>query len=150
MEIQFYHLLTRPIEVALPQLIAKACDAGLRSVIKCQDAAQLKRLDEQLWTYDPNSFLPHGIAGNAEEKTQPILLSTELMRPNEATLLVIVDGTLPSAEQCEGFQRLADMFDGNDTQSVASARERWKHYKAADHTLSYYRQQENGGWKKEG
>mgnify|MGYP001348980246 CR=1 FL=1 len=149
MEIQFYHLLTQPIEVALPRLMAKAYEAGLPSLIKCRDAMQVKRFDEKLWTYDPDSFLPHGGANEAQAEQQPILLSTELSRANAASFVIITDGTRPEAEVLEGVTRLADMFDGGDDSAVKAARERWKYYKEQGYALSYYRQQENGGWKKE-
>lgn len=171
MEIQFYHLLTQPLEVALPKLLLKAQEAGLRSLVLCRDAAQVKRLDELLWTFSSESFLAHGAAGEPHEVEQPILLSTQLESKSQANFLVVVNDALISAEsdpdlpseqarggKAVGFGaaapsakilRLADMFDGGNPEAVASARQRWKVYKEAGHSLSYYRQQENGGWKKE-
>ncbi len=149
MDIQFYHLLTQPLDVALPRLMAKAYEAGMKSLVKCRDAAQMKQLDEQMWSYHPDSFLPHGCAGDPQENLQPVLLSLQVNRPNDARFLVITDGLQPEAATLEGFERMADMFDGNNPASVSAARERWKYYKEQGHALSYYRQQENGGWKKE-
>ena len=149
MEIQFYHLLTSPLEVALPKLMAKVVSAGLRTVITCRDAAQQSLLDEKLWTADPDHFLAHGIAGAGKEADQPILLSLDTTNLNAAGLLLILNGTQLQPSEMEGYTRLADMFDGADEASVLAARTRWKAYKEAGHTLTYYKQQPSGGWKQE-
>jgi len=41
-------------------------------------------------------------------------------------------------------------FDGRDDQAVVDSRERWKAYKAAGHTLTYWQQTATGGWEKKG
>ena len=57
----FYHLTERPLEVALPVLIAKAMQAGWRVAVAGTDTARLERLELTLWNGD--GFLPHGLAG---------------------------------------------------------------------------------------
>jgi DNA polymerase-3 subunit chi len=149
MEIQFYHLLSTPLEVALPKLLPKVLAGGFTTLIKCRDAAQMKQLDEKIWVQDAESFLPHGLASEAHSEDQPILLSLDLQPLNQATLLIILDGTLVSAEQQSSFTRILDMFDGTHEPTTLAARERWKTYKSQGHTLSYIKQQPDGGWKKE-
>ena len=45
------------------------------------------------------------------------------------------------------FDRVFDLFDGNDESAVIAARERWTEAKRAGHTLAYW-QQTAGGWEK--
>lgn len=148
MEVQFYHLLTTSLERALPRLMEKALEGDYRVLIKCADASMTKMLDDHLWSYDPGSFLPHAIKNKGDSAQQPILLSTEIDRANQANLLVITDGTEVNGN-AEGFTRVLDVFNGNDGASVTAARQRWKAYKERGDTLSYIRQQPNGGWKVE-
>jgi DNA polymerase-3 subunit chi len=152
MEIQFYHLLTTPVEVALVRLLPKVLAGGYRVVLLCTDAAQLEKLDEALWVLDADSFLPHGRAGEAQEADQPILLTTTLTNPNQAKLVLILNGVSLSENDraIYGFDRVLDMFDGSNESIVAAARTRWKSYKEVSHTLTYYKQQQGGGWKQEG
>ena len=150
MEIQFYHLLTTPLEVALPQLLPKVLAGGFKAVLKCRDDAQVKLLDEAIWTQDANSFIPHGTASELLADQQPLLLSLAFERMNDAKLLMVLDGSTVPEEAQQGYERMVDMFDGSSEPSLTAARERWKVYKAAEHTLTYYKQQSNGGWKKEG
>lgn len=147
MELQFYHLLTTSLNHALPKLLEKALGGDYRVHVKCADAAVVKSLDDQLWSYDPDSFLPHGSAA-AQADQQPIFLSDDSVVKNEANLLVITDGTA-LAESVEGIERVLDIFDGNDESAVMAARQRWKAYKEAGHSLRYIKQQPSGGWKQE-
>jgi DNA polymerase-3 subunit chi len=149
-EIQFYHLLTTPLEAALPRLLTKALEAGYRIAVKCADAGRMHQLDELLWAFDPDSFLPHGTTDAPHATEQPILLTPSLETlPNQPRLLVVTDGTALPPSPPEGIERVLDIFDGSDDTRTAAARARWKDYREAGHSLSYFRQQQGGGWKKE-
>lgn len=146
-EIQFYHLQSSPLEVALPKLLQKACERQMRSLIKTRDMAQAKQLSDKVWTHDPNSFLPHGLAGEKQAEVQPILIGNALDNANASTLLFVTDGTSLEAIP-EGVTRVIDMFHGADSEAVQAARARWKQYKDAGHTITYYQQTAQGGWQK--
>lgn len=144
-EIQFYHLLSTPLDRALPKLMEKAIQSGQRVIVQCADAQQIALLDDALWTYDSQRFLPHGRADGPHADDQPICLTLDQQAPNQATIAVITNGStlmLPSP-----YTKVLDLFDGHDSQSVESARARWKHYQQAGLTLSYIQQQKGGGWK---
>lgn len=143
-DIRFYHLTATPLERALPQLLEKALGAGFRSVVKVADAKMLDALNIQLWTYNPNSFLPHGSAIDGHAAEQPIYLTTGEENPNGARLLAVTDGSTPAAP--ESYERVLDLFDGSDETAVQEARKRWKSYKEAGHSLQYWQQTESGGW----
>jgi DNA polymerase III subunit chi len=146
-EISFYHLRTSSLERALPALLAKAVSSGHRAVVLTSDDAQAKALDTHLWTYDPGSFLPHGRSGDEHESEQPILLTTRFTAVNQPSLLVVLNGENIAPDV--PVSRVLDVFDGNDESALKAARERWKSYQQTGQTLTYFRQQENGGWVKE-
>ena len=101
-----------------------------------------------MWTYDPNSFLPHGTAKEGRAEAQPVYLTAAEENPNGASLLVLTDGAAPGF--MDSFERCLDLFDGNDAGAVEAARARWKHLKDAGHDLTYWQQIDLGGWEKEG
>lgn len=144
-QIGFYHLLTLPLEQALPRLLDKAQTAGLKAVVLAGTPERIERLTEILWTFDPESWLPHGSAADGEADLQPIWLTATEENPNGATVLVTCDGA--TAQGVEAFDRCLDLFDGNDPDAVQAARDRWKTWKAAGHQLVYYQQTERGGWE---
>lgn len=145
-DVSFYHLMRQPVTEALPRLLEKALDSGMRAVVVATSPARLEELDEVLWTYEPQSFLAHGSAATGHPELQPIFLTTAEENPNNATLLVLVDGAEPAF--IGEFTRCLDMFDGADELSVQAARERWKRYRASGHSLTYWQQSPAGRWEK--
>lgn len=144
-QIGFYHLMTLPLEQALPRLLDKALAAKLRVVVLAGSPERVEHLNDCLWTYAPDSWLPHGAAGDGNADLQPIWLTNADENPNCATVLVMCDGA-ESAKAGE-YDRCLDLFDGNDPAAVQAARDRWKRWKEAGHQLVYYQQTERGGWE---
>ena len=144
-EIGFYHLLSMPLERALPRLLERARSQGHRIVIRAASSERVEHLNALLWTYDDTSFLPHGSARDGNPAEQPIWLTDRQDNPNGAAMLVLVDGV--EAEDLAAFERCCDMFDGNEAAAVEAARQRWRRAAAAGHTLTYW-QQTASGWEK--
>lgn len=144
-QIGFYHLTRLPLEQALPKLLDKALAAGFRALVLAGSAERVEALNDRLWTYEPESWLPHGSARDGEAALQPIWLTHEDENPNQATILVMCDGA--ASDKVAEFRRCLDLFDGNDPDAVQAARERWKRWKAEGHDLVYYQQTERGGWE---
>lgn len=144
-EVSFYHLERSAVEAALPKILEKALAAGHRSVVLTGSDERLAALNSALWTYDQNSFLPHGGAEDGRATDQPIYLTTNEENPNGATVLALVDGV--AGVDVTGFERVLDLFDGHDNQAVEAARARWKILKEAGHDLKYWQQTEAGGWQ---
>ncbi len=146
-DIAFYHLQKLPLERTLPKLLEKTLEAGKRALVVAGSTDRVEALNALLWTYDQNAWLPHGGSRDGNAEDQPIWITDGDDNPNGATFLFLTDGC---AGPVADFERCFDMFDGNDAQSVAAARERWKTCKADGHTLAYWQQTETGGWAKKG
>jgi DNA polymerase III subunit chi len=144
-EIGFYHLLSTPIERALPRLLERACSEGHRIVVRTASAERVEYLNAALWTYDEAAFLPHGSARDGNPALQPIWLTHRDENPNGASMIVLVDGL--EAEDLDAFARCADLFDGRDAGAVEAARGRWRRARGAGHALTYW-QQTASGWER--
>lgn len=144
MRIDFYHLQTSPLEHALPKLLERAMQAEARVVVMAGSEDRVEALANQLWTYHPNSWLPHGTARDGSAREQPVWLTDREENPNRASILVLTDGV--DAEFKTTFERCLDLFDGGDDGAVAKARARWKAAKDGGHELHYWQQTESGGW----
>ena len=79
---------------------------------------------------------------------QPIWLTTEDEAPNGARFLFLVDGA--ESARLDRFDRVLDLFDGNDAEATEAARDRWRRAKAAGHALTYWQQGARGWEKKAG
>lgn len=141
-EIRFYHLTRKSLEQALPELLEKTLERGLRAVVMTGSPERAEALTQHLWTYRPEGFMPHGNAKDGNAEAQPIWLTAEDERPNEASILFLTDGA--TSERLNDYSRVCEVFDGNDEGAVAAARSRWAGYKQSGHELSYWQQGEKG------
>ncbi len=56
------------------ELAARAYQQGQGMVIYCQDRAQAERLDELLWQFDAERFIPHNLAGEGPAGGAPVVI----------------------------------------------------------------------------
>jgi DNA polymerase-3 subunit chi len=88
---------------------AKALAEGQRMVIVAEDADLLDRLDRALWDYRPEAFLAHGRSTDPHASRQPLLLSTDCVAANGATVVALADGKWRA--EAESFERALLFFD---------------------------------------
>ena len=147
-EVWFYHLERTGVDRALPMLLEKTLARGWRALVRAPGADGLAALDEKLWTYADDSFLPHGVEDDAFSACQPVLLSADVAKAgNGAQALFLVGGA--EAGDLSGFERCILLFEGNDADAIKGARARWTRFKADGYPVSYWKQSPNGAWGKQ-
>lgn len=142
----FYHLTRSPLEDALPRLLLRVRASGARAVVMATTPDRVEHLNVLLWTFDPASWLPHGSLRDGAAADQPIWLTCEAETPNDASILVLVDGAWPPA-WADTIARVLILFDGRDPEAVALARSRWRSQRDLGAALSYWQQDPGGGWR---
>ena len=147
-EFRFHHLERRRIDQALPEILEQALGEGLRAVVQAASPEAVEALNERLWTYSDESFLPHGAARDGESASQPIYLTDGDENPNSASLRVLLSSNDAASLAGSPYQRVILLFDGRDAEAVADARRQWSLVKTAGEPLSYWREGDNGGWEK--
>lgn len=137
LRVDFYHLTSQPLERVLPAIAERVLAQGERLLIVADDDSLLDRLDNELWRYRPDSFLPHGRASD-----QPVWLSRVVEGHGPFANLAIVDGMW--RDDAQGFTRIFFLFD---QQMIESARQTWRSL-AADTSIErhYWKQDERGRW----
>jgi DNA polymerase-3 subunit chi len=146
-EVWFYHLERTSLDQALPELLEKTLARGWRALVRSTARERVDQLDGWLWSYRDDSFLPHGVDDEPLAERQPVLITTTMGNPNAANALFLIDGA--EAGDLSGYERCVLLFDGRDEAAVAAARGRWSGFKAAGCAVSYWRQGETSGWRKE-
>lgn len=58
--VDFYHLQQKSLEDVLPPLLQKAYSTGKRIKIKTPNEERTEYINSLLWTFNDESFLPHG------------------------------------------------------------------------------------------
>jgi DNA polymerase-3 subunit chi len=145
-EIWFYHLERSALEPVLAELLERTLKRGWRAVVRSPSPQRLAQLDEQLWSFRDDSFLPHGRADEPMAERQPILLSEGEDCPNNAQALFLLDGAALGSHP--GYERRLYLFDGRDEAQLALARTRWREAKNSEAQVSYWRQADRG-WEKQ-
>ena len=145
-EVMFYHLQGRSIEQVLPPLLEKSLARGWRVVVQSASEERADALDTHLWTYREDSFLPHATWRVADAAHQPILLTAGEGNANGAKVRFLVDNAvLP--QDCDSYERMVLLFNGEDEEAVALAREAWKDCKARGFDVTYWQADEAGRWQ---
>jgi DNA polymerase III subunit chi len=139
MRIDFYHLSVRPLETVLPAICEKVLGDGGRLLVVTEQAEAVDRL---LWSYAPESFLPHAPAGGSRDADQPVLITAEVTAGNDARNVALADGLW--RDEALSFDRIFYFFDAA---TIGDARAAWRALK--DHSGAerhYWKQDERGRW----
>ena len=142
MQVDFYHL-TSPLDRVLPRIAERVVATGGRLLIVAEPEVQRTTLDRLLWSYAPESFLPHAQAGAGDDSVQPILIAAEITPANAARNVAIVDGQW--RDDALTFDRAFHFFDD---EAIREARLAWK--AVADREgveRRYWKQSESGKWE---
>ncbi len=107
------------------ELVRKSHDSGQPTLVLARDREQAEAIDDLLWAFDDEAYIPHQIAGDDEDDLAPVLIATPdmdvPMRPLVLNLRdAVVDGT---------FERVLEVVPADDS-AREPLRERWKQYKA--------------------
>ena len=146
-DILFYHLQNQPLEAVLPNLVEKSRERSWQAAIQAASEERLQALDDHLWTFRDDSFLPHGTDREPDAASQPVVLTLRETNPNAAAIRFLVEGAdLPP--DAGDYQRICVLFDGTDQDALLRAREQWKAAKAAGHAVAYWQQDDDGRWLK--
>jgi len=144
-EVLFYHLTESTLEKALPTLLEKSIGRGWRAVVQTGSEERRDALDQHLWLYRDDSFLPHGADHEPHAAEQPVILTAGPANPNGAQIRFLVDGASPPP--LDGYERAVFLFDGNDEGQIEAARGHWKALKGDGHGVTYWQQTPEGRWE---
>ena len=140
----FYHLERLPLESVLPKLLLASLEKGWRVVVQAGSDERAEALASLLWTFDDESFLPHGTKADGSTALQPIWLTAGDDNPNGASVRFFVDGA--EVGEIDGLVRVVILFDGRDIEALERARTGWKRFRSEGREVTYWQQDENGRW----
>ncbi|MGY1458868.1 MULTISPECIES: DNA polymerase III subunit chi [unclassified Luteimonas] len=123
------------------ELAKKAHAANQPLLVLARDMEQAERLDDLLWSFEPDAFIPHEIAGTgfddgdgdgSEDEADVLIAPPEIDAPLRPLVLNLRDAAVEGA-----FQRVLEVVPA-DPSAREPLRERWKQYKARGFTLNKY------------
>ena len=145
-QIIFYSTSPLQVEKTLFALLEKSLEKGNKSLLLLKDKEKCLSINEQLWTYNQNSFLPHISEDDQiyDNIDVPVYLSTKNENPFKAELLFSIDGFLP--DNIDHFERVIIIIDVNDE----LLNEKYKNYyldiNKNFEDIVFYKSDDNGKW----
>jgi DNA polymerase-3 subunit chi len=142
--VDFYHLQTTSLDQVLPKLCEKAYQTGMHIHLFLGTEERIDFINSLLWTYAEESFLPHGCHKDGFSEDQPIYISADKENKNSAKLLILADGAQIDIEDINQYNRVLNVFDGNDETSLNKARSYWNAIQQMGGELHYWQQNIQG------
>lgn len=108
------------------ELAKKAFDSGQSTLVLARSFEQAEQLDEKLWEFDENAFIPHQIAGDDDDPITPVLIvAPDTHTADRALVINLRDEPAPGL-----FDRVLEVVPADEEQRLGS-RQRWKTYQHA-------------------
>lgn len=126
-----FYLIAKPRFLADPlrlvcELARRAYDSNQPTLILARDRAQAEELDDLLWSFEADAYIPHQIAGNDEDDdiTPVLIAAPDSDTPSRPLIINLRDEAWTGA--CE---RVLEVVPA-DPAAREPLRQRWKQYKA--------------------
>ncbi len=118
------------------RLVRKARTAGMQVVVFAEDDAQLAALDEALWTFSEQDFIPHVTADDELAPQTPVLLSADAGQalPHHQ---VLVNLSRRTPEHFASFERMFEIVS-TDEDDLHAGRERYRAYQQRGYPLTHF------------
>ena len=116
------------------ELVRKAYDAELWTLVLARDSAQAEALDDLLWDMGEDAYIPHQIAGRDDEDdiTPVLIVAPQTDMPMRPLVINLRDEPVAGP-----FDRVLEVVPADDA-ARGPLRDRWKHYKAQGLELNKY------------
>jgi len=132
-----FYLIAKPRFIEKPLLLVcelarKANESGQHLLILVNSATQAEVLDDLLWEFDPDAYIPHQIAGQDEDDdiTPVLIVAPETDVPMRPLIL-----NLRNAPVTGQFERVLEVVPA-DASTREPLRARWKHYQSLGFELN--------------
>lgn len=140
LEVSFYILPSASLQdrdVFVCKLAEKAYRQGTYCQILTASEVHSKILDDLLWTFRANSFIPHQIsAPNNRCLPKQILISADQAHLPASTTLINLSQQIPTS--LSDFNRVLEIVH-HEEHCLMTSRERYRHYQQAGAKLSTHK-----------
>lgn len=120
------------------RLIEKAYRNQHRIYIHTDNQTDAHYIDELLWTYRDDSFLPHNLYGEGPDPTPPIQIGFNVTPEKQRDILINLSQQIPVF--FEQFNRVLEIVP-NDADMQNRSRENYRHYRARGYDITTHKLQ---------
>ena len=138
----FYNATRREIVNDIAILTEKLYKKNNHILIYCADQETVDTLDEYLWSYREDSFIPHS-KNNKKKSFYPILITNEILNKHEHNILLVLNGVLIKETDWPKFNKVYYFFDEQNHEEKENARSMWKSFSSLEIDCRYWVNKEN-------
>ncbi|BBD78933.1 DNA polymerase III subunit chi [Aerosticca soli] len=106
------------------ELAKRAFAAQQPTLILTRDFAQAEALDELLWSFDADAFIPHQLAGDEDDAATAVLIVPPGVDTPDRPLVINLRETIPQGR----FERVLEVVAADPAEREGS-RLRWRQYR---------------------
>lgn len=142
----FYHALETHVTGVLFELLKKSLEQSKRILVRTDSFETAEKLSNDLWKFQDNYVLPHGLVCEEMPDKQPILLTYHQENLNNADYIFFI-GQVEIADFSDfaDYQRAIVIFDDTSDAIKDHMRQEFKKLKQNKIQVTYY-QQRQGKW----
>jgi DNA polymerase-3 subunit chi len=112
------------------ELARRAFEAQLPTLVLTRSPEQAQALDDQLWAFDEDAYIPHQIAGDDDDAATPVLIVPPGVDAGDRALVINL------RDECArgGFDTVKEVVAADPAERDGS-RARWKEYAARGYAV---------------
>lgn len=118
------------------RLIEKIFNMGHKIYCHTHDEASATQIDELLWKFRPESFLPHALINNPQEQSSPIHIGWHNDPKNHHEILINLSTQIP--DFFSRFDKVTEIVCQRPEQ-LESSRNNWKFYQDRGYPLQLHK-----------
>ena len=142
-KVYFYNSSQRDILADIAVLAEKLFLKNEGILIFCTDQETVSVVDNFLWAYREDSFIPHSINNNEETSGHSILITTSIDERYEQDILLVLNGGLIREKDWQKFTKIYYFFDDQDNEEKEIARSMWKSFSSLNAECKYWVNKKN-------
>ena len=105
------------------RLADKAFHQGYRILIQTENAEESQLIDDMLWTFNEDSFLPHALYTDSDNNEHPIVISHQAGSHKNFQTMINLSSITPA--EANRFDRIAEILNQQEERKQTGR----KHYK---------------------
>ena len=134
----FYNSAQRNVVADISWLIEKLFKEKNRILVCCKDLETVEVIDDFLWAYKEDGFIPHSIETKEQSSVYPIFITTDIHEEYKHNVLLALSGVLIKEKDLQKFTKAYYFFDDQDNKEKENARLMWKSLSGLNVVCKYW------------
>ena len=134
----FYNSSQRDVVADISWLIEKLYKERNSILICCKDQETVEVIDDYLWRYKEDEFIPHSIEKKEQTSIYSVLITTDIEEDHKHNVLLALSGVLIEEKDWRKFTKAYYFFDDQENREKENARSMWRSFSALGVVCKYW------------